>query len=70
MNMKRINDFIIRLDIMVRSFFNEEKGDTNFISIIIILAIALVVGALFLGFKDQIINWVQGQLEGSPFLQE
>lgn len=70
MNMKRINDFIIRLDIMVRSFFNEEKGDTNFISIIIILAIALVVGALFLGFKQDIVDWVQDQLHDSPFLKK
>ena len=33
-------------------FVQEEEGDTNFISIIVILGIVLVVGALFVGFKE------------------
>lgn len=35
---------------------NSEQGDTNFISIIIILAIVIIVAGVFIGFKDQIVN--------------
>lgn len=40
-----------------KSIVKEENGDTNFISIIIILAIVLVVAVVFMMFKDQIIDW-------------
>lgn len=40
-----------------RGVVTEENGDTNFISIIIILAIVLVVAGIFILFKDQIIGW-------------
>lgn len=40
-------------------FIKKENGDTNFISIIIILAIVMVVAAIFIGFREQIVNWVQ-----------
>lgn len=40
-------------------FLKEENGDTNFISIIIILAIVMVVAAIFVGFKNQIVTWVK-----------
>ena len=39
-------------------FLKKENGDTNFISIIIILAIVMVVAAIFVGFKEQIVSWV------------
>lgn len=50
----------------------EENGDTNFISIIIILAIVLLVAVAFMMFKDQIIGWFNGTTQtffnqaGSP----
>jgi hypothetical protein len=37
-------------------FLTDERGDTNFISIIVILGIALLVATVFIGFKDQIID--------------
>lgn len=40
-----------------KSIVKEENGDTNFISIIIILAIVLLVAVAFMMFKDQIIGW-------------
>lgn len=43
----------------MRKFVKDENGDTNFISIIIILAIVMVVAAIFVGFKEQIVTWVQ-----------
>ena len=48
-----------------------EDGDTNFISIVIILAIVLVVAGIFIGFKDEIVelaesamNTFKGQFAG------
>ncbi|MDR2088616.1 MAG: hypothetical protein LBP73_04595 [Clostridiales Family XIII bacterium] len=38
------------------AFAADERGDTNFISIIVVLGIALVVAGVFMGFKDQIIG--------------
>ena len=38
---------------------SDESGDTNFLSIIIILAIVLVVAVIFIAFKDKIIGLVQ-----------
>lgn len=43
-----------------KDIIKEENGDTNFISIIIILAIVLLVAVAFMIFKDQIIGWFNG----------
>ena len=37
----------------------KEDGDTNFLSIIIILAIVLVVAVLFISLKDKIVDLVE-----------
>lgn len=37
-------------------FVQEEEGDTNFISIIVILGIVMVLVGVFAAFKDQIIQ--------------
>lgn len=39
-----------------------ERGDTNFISILIILGIVVVLAAAFIGFKDQIVGQVSGMI--------
>ena len=44
--------------IRVDSFLNHEEGDTNFISILVLLGIALALAGVFLGFKDQVLAWV------------
>lgn len=46
-----------------KDIIKEENGDTNFISIIIILAIVLLVAVAFMMFKDQIIGWFNGTTE-------
>lgn len=38
----------------------EERGDTNFISILIILGIVILLAGLFIAFKDQIVGMVEG----------
>lgn len=41
-----------------------ERGDTNFISILIILGIVIILAGVFIGFKDQIVSQVQGIIDG------
>ena len=38
------------------AFLHDEEGDTNFLSVIILLGIALALAAVFIGFKDQILS--------------
>ncbi|MDE5965226.1 MAG: hypothetical protein K2G89_00110 [Lachnospiraceae bacterium] len=40
------------------NFTESERGDTNFISILIILGIVVAVATVFMGFKDQIVTKV------------
>ena len=61
-----INYLSFRAKESLRRFIKEENGDTNFISIIIILAIVMVVAAIFIGFRTQIVNWVTSTF-GSAF---
>ena len=39
-------------------FIKKENGDTNFISILIILGIVILLAGVFMLFKDQIITMV------------
>ena len=42
----------------IQQLLREEKGDTNFISILIILGIVILLAGVFIGFKDQIVGMV------------
>lgn len=42
----------------LNSFIKKENGDTNFISILIILGIVILLAVVFMAFKDQIIGMV------------
>lgn len=42
-----------------KNLLKDENGDTNFLSIIIILAIVLVVAVVFIALKDKIIGVVE-----------
>lgn len=46
-----------------RAMLHSERGDTNFISILIVLGIVIVVAGVFIGFKDQIVEMVTGIVE-------
>lgn len=48
----------------VRAGLAGERGDTNFISILIILGIVIIVAGVFIGFKDQIVEQVEGIVSG------
>lgn len=56
--LNKMNSFVIKTKIKVDSFLHDEKGDTNFISILVLLGIALALAGVFLTFKDQVIDWV------------
>ncbi|MCQ2534389.1 MAG: hypothetical protein MJ172_07470 [Clostridia bacterium] len=54
--LNRISLKSIELRNKVESFLTSERGDTNFISILIILVIVCALAATFIGFKNQIIS--------------
>lgn len=54
----KMDAFIIKMKFKIASSLENEKGDTNFISVLVLLGIALALAAIFLGFKDQILAWV------------
>lgn len=47
----------------IKENLRSERGDTNFISIVLILGIVCVVAALFIGFKDQIVTKAQEMIQ-------
>lgn len=59
-----INSMLIKAYLTIMDKMRSERGDTNFISIIIILGIVLLVATLFIGFKDKIVEMVQGIVDG------
>ena len=44
----------------IQNFCTDEKGDTNFISIIIILAAVIALSGVFVKFGNKIIDQVKG----------
>lgn len=55
---ERLNAMLINAKVKFEAFKNNEEGDTNFISILVLLGIALALAGVFLAFKDQVIGWV------------
>ena len=49
----------MRAKLAMNDFKESERGDTNFISILIILGIVVILAGVFIGFKDQIIGKVE-----------
>lgn len=52
-----------RLRMALYDFKTNERGDTNFVSTLILLGIALALAVVFLTFKDQIVTFVQDQMK-------
>ena len=59
---EKMNSLIIREKCKIDSFIYNDKGDTNFISIIVVLGIVLALAAVFLTFKDQILAWTDSNI--------
>lgn len=49
---------------MFKKFMKSEKGDTNFISILIVMGIVILLAGIFIGFKNQIVGMVQDIIDG------
>ena len=64
-NMKiwqKMDALLLRTKCRFECFAKNERGDTNFISILVILAIVTALIAAFLVFKDQILGWVNNTM--------
>lgn len=48
----------------VQKVMRKENGDTNFISILILLGIVILLAGIFIGFKDTIVAQVQEIIDG------
>ncbi len=42
----------------LHDMLDDEQGDTNFISVLIILGIVVILAGVFMGFKDTIVKQV------------
>lgn len=62
--MKWLREKSIKVAARVQSGMVCERGDTNFISVLIILAIVIILAGIFIGFKDQIVDQVNGIVNG------
>lgn len=66
-----LKNYLERLDMflfcMIYGAKEDERGDTNFISILILLGVAIGLAAIFIGFKDQIVEMVQEIIDGFSF---
>ena len=64
--MEMLNAYLVMAKVKLYNFFHDEKGDTNFISIMVLLGIALALAGVFLSFQEEIMNWVNTNI-GSFF---
>ena len=62
--LKKLDKMFIKLMTKQNSLLKEERGDTNFISILILLAVAISLAIIFIGFKDNIVGQVQEIING------
>ena len=62
--LRKADVLLLRAKYELEEFFNREEGDTNFISILVLLGIALALAGVFLGFKDQVLSWVDTNIGG------
>ena len=59
-----VNKVCAKANSIVRTAVKDERGDTNFISILIILGIVIILAGVFMAFKDQIVGQVQNIING------
>jgi len=55
----KVNKVVMKAFIRKELFIRDERGDTNFISILVLLGIALALAAIFLAFREKVVAWVE-----------
>lgn len=53
--MNKLNNAMMQVKNKAAEFVSNERGDTNFISIAIILIVVIGVAIVFIGFRDSIL---------------
>ena len=61
--MEKVREYVMLAMYQVVGFMHDEDGDTNFISVLMLLGIALALAVVFFGFRKQIVDWVSDNLE-------
>lgn len=59
----KLNSRLLKARCAVESFVAEERGDTNFISIAIILVVVIAVAVVFIAFGDKITGYLKKAIE-------
>lgn len=65
-NMEKAMELAVRTQCRAHAWLKNERGDTNFISVLILLGIAIALAAIFLGYKESVLAWVKENI-GSFF---
>jgi len=58
------NTMYLKAMVGVRNILESERGDTNFISILILLGIVVLLAGVFMGFKNTIVGSVTNIMNG------
>lgn len=65
--MKKINEMLTKLQIKaycaILDFKNSERGDTNFVSMLIIIGIVVVLAGLFLTLGKDVMNSISQKVK-------
>lgn len=64
MIMSLVNKVCVKANSIMRTAVKDERGDTNFISVLIILGIVILLAGVFMFFKDEIVGQVENIING------
>ena len=60
---EKINGALVRGKLAMERFLTEERGDTNFVSIAIVLVIVITVAVAFIALKDEVLGWLDSAVK-------
>lgn len=60
---EKIEQALISAKLAMTRFASEERGDTNFLSIAIILVVVLALAVVFIAFGDKVTGWVNDAIK-------
>lgn len=59
----KIDSALLSAKLSAKKFLTDEHGDTNFISIAIIMVVVIAVAVVFIGYKNQVLGWLGSAME-------